>query len=91
MGVDKVPLFLKSVNERGRMAIFPYLEDDEGSYGLTEDWNEVEWACIQCDERWSATTRPASGVEERAATDYALPLEESSTQIGSEELDIEPW
>ena len=89
VGADKVPLFLKSVNERGRMAIFPYLEDDEGAYGLTEDWNEVEWACIQCDERRSATTRPASGGEERAATDYALPPEESSTQIGSEELDIE--
>ena len=42
MGADKVPLVLKSVNEKGRMAIFPDLEDDEGEYGLTEDWNEVE-------------------------------------------------
>ena len=48
----------------------------------------MEWACIQCDKRRSATTRSASGGEERAATDYALPPEESSTQIGSEELDI---
>ena len=89
VGADKVALFLKSVNERGRVAIFPYLEDDEGAYGLTEDWNVVEWACIQCDARRSATTRLASGGEERAATDYALPPQESSTQIGSDELDIE--
>ena len=41
-GGDKVPLFLKSINERGRMAIFPDLEDNEGAYGLTEDWYEVE-------------------------------------------------
>ena len=45
-------------NERGRMAILPDLEDDEGAYGLTEDWNEVEWAYQQHDERRSATTRP---------------------------------
>ena len=31
VGADKVPLFLKSVNERGRVAIYPYLEDDEGA------------------------------------------------------------
>ena len=42
VGADKVPLFLKSINERGRMAIFPDLEDDEGAYGLTEDWYDVE-------------------------------------------------
>ena len=89
VGADKVLLFLKSVNEKGRMAILPDLEDDEGAYGLTEDWSEVEWVCRQHDARRSATTRPASGGEERAASDYALPPEESSTQTGSEELDIE--
>ena len=57
------------------MTIFPYLEDDEGAYSLTEDWYEVEWACIQCDARRSATTRTASSGEERVATDYALPPE----------------
>ena len=41
VGVDKVLLFLKSVNEKGRMAILSDLEDDEGAYGLHEDWNEV--------------------------------------------------
>ena len=80
MGADKVLLFLKSVNEKGRMAIIPELEDDEGAYGLTEDWNEVEWVCQQHDERRSATTRPVSSGEVRAASDYALPPEECSTR-----------
>ena len=35
VGADKVPLFLRSVNKKGRMAIFPDLEDNEGAYGLT--------------------------------------------------------
>ena len=79
VGADKVALFLKSVNERGRVAIFPYLEDDEGAYGLTEDWNEVEWVCHQHDARRSATTRPASGGERRMVRDFASsPMEESS-------------
>ena len=42
VGADKVLLFFKSVNENGRMAILSELEDDEGAYGLTKDWNEVE-------------------------------------------------
>ena len=58
VGADKVLLFSKPVNQKGRMAILPDLEDDEGAYGLTEDWNEVEWAYQQHDERRSATTRP---------------------------------
>ena len=90
MGADKVPLFLKSINERGRMAIFPDLEDNEGAYGLTEDWYEVEWVCHHHDERRSATSRPTSGGEERAASGYALPPRESSMQTGSFEFDIEP-
>jgi hypothetical protein len=89
VGADKVLLFLKSDNEKGRMAVLPDLEDDEGAYVLTEDWNEVEWVCQQHDEKRSATTRPASGREEKAASDYALPKEKCSTQAGSEELDLE--
>ena len=38
VGVDKVLLFLKSINENGRMAILPELKDDEGAYALIEDW-----------------------------------------------------
>ena len=51
VGADKVLLFFKSINERRRMAILPNLEDDEGAYGLTEDWNEVERVCRQHDEK----------------------------------------
>ena len=72
------------------MAIFPNLEDDEGAYGLTEDWNEVEWACHQHDARPSATTWPAHGGERRMVRDFASPpTEESSSRSGSVELDIE--
>jgi hypothetical protein len=56
VGANKVLLFLKSVNKKGRMAILPDLEDDEGAYGLTEEWNEVEWVCQQHDEKRLATT-----------------------------------
>ena len=86
---DKVLLFLKSVNEKGRMAILPELEDDEGKYGLTEDWNEVERVCRQHDERRSSKTRPASDGEVRTVSDYTLPLEESSSRNGSVELNVE--
>ena len=51
MGVDKVLLFLKSVNEKGRMAILSELKDDEGANGLTEDWNEVERVCRRHEEK----------------------------------------
>ena len=77
MGADKVRLFLKSVNEKGRMSILSELEDDEGAYGLTEDWNEVERVCRQHNEKRSATTWPTSDGEVRAVSDYTLPLEES--------------
>ena len=89
MGADKVLLFLKSVNEKGRMAILPELKDDEGAYGLTEDWNEVERVCRRHDEKRSVTTRPTRSGEMRAVSDYALPLEESSTHEGLEEYDLE--
>ena len=83
-------LFLKSVNEKGRMAILSELEDDEGEYGLTEDWNEVERVCQRHEEMRSSATRPASGGERRMVSDYASPLtEESSPRNGSVELDIE--
>ena len=45
VGVHKVLLFLKSINEKWRMTILPELKYDEGVYGLTEDWNEVECGC----------------------------------------------
>mgnify|MGYP000022839779 CR=1 FL=1 len=51
VGADKVLLFLKSVNEKGRMAILSELKDDEGANGLTEDWNEVERVCRRHEEK----------------------------------------
>ena len=42
-----------------------------------------EWVCRQHEEKRSATTRPASGGEERVASDYALPPEESVTGLGN--------
>ena len=45
VGADKVLLFFKLVDEKGRMTILSELEDDEGAYGLTQDWNEVERLC----------------------------------------------
>ena len=65
------------------------LQDYYGAHRLTEDWPEVESVCRQHDARWSATTRPASGGEERAVSDHTLPPEESSMHNGSEELDLE--
>ena len=49
----------------------------------------MEWVCRQHDARQSATTRPASGGEERAVSDHALPPEERSTHNGLKELDLE--
>ena len=48
-----------------------------------------EWVCRQHEEKRSATTRPASGGEERVASDYTLPPKESSTRNGLEEFDLE--
>ena len=90
VGADKVLLFFKSVNEKGRMTILSDLEDDEGAYGLTEDWNEVERVCRRHEEMRSSATRPASGGERRMVRDYAsLPTEESSLRDGSVEFYIE--
>ena len=69
VGADKFLLFLKSLNEKGRMAILSELEDDEGAYGLIEDWNEVERVCQRHKEMRSSTTRPASADERRMVRD----------------------
>ena len=89
VGADKVLLFLKTVHHEERMDILFELQDDDGAHGLTEDWSEVEWVCRQHEARRSGTTRPTSGGEERAATDHAPPPDRSSTQTGSEDLDLE--
>jgi hypothetical protein len=88
VGADKV-LFLKTVHHEERADLLFELQDDDGAHALTEDWSEVEWACRQHDGSRSTTERLESGGEEEAASGYALPPEESSTQASSEELDFE--
>ena len=51
MGVDKVLLFVRSIDRKERMDIGIELEDDDGENGLTEDWAEVERVCRRHDER----------------------------------------
>ena len=64
-------------------------ESFEGALLEAYGYAKPEWVCRQHEEKRSATTRPASGGEERAASDYALPSEESSTCNGLEEFDLE--
>ena len=45
MGVNKVLLFVKSIDRRERMAIGLKLEEDDGANGLIEDWSKVESVC----------------------------------------------
>ena len=42
VGVDKVFLFVKSIDRMERKAIGIHLEDDDGAYGLTENWAKVK-------------------------------------------------
>ena len=79
VGADKVLLFLRSLNDGGRMAILPDLEDDKGAYGLTEDWYEVEAACYYHDEMRLSATRPASGGKTGSVSNYASPPAEEDT------------
>ena len=87
--MDKVLLFLKMVHQEERMDILFEIQDDRGAHGLIEEWSEVEWVCRQHDARRLTTTRPASGGEKRAVSDYALPSKESSTRNDMEEYDVE--
>ena len=45
VGVDKVLMFVRSIDRKERMAIGIKLEDKDGANGLTEDWAEVERVC----------------------------------------------
>ena len=45
VGVDKVLLFVKSIDQRERMSIVLKLEEDDGANGLIEDWSKVESVC----------------------------------------------
>ena len=59
VGVDKVLMFMKSVDRRERMAISLKLEEDDDANGLIEDWRKVESLCRLHDKgqaRISTTT-----------------------------------
>ena len=45
VGVDKVLMFVKSIDLKERKAIGIQLEDNDGANGLTEDWTKVERVC----------------------------------------------
>mgnify|MGYP006970544030 CR=1 FL=1 len=45
VGVDKVLLFVKSIDRKEREATAVQLKDDDGVHGLNEDWVEVERVC----------------------------------------------
>ena len=94
VGVEKVLMFVKSIDRKERNAIGIRLEDDDGANGLTEDWTKVERVCRLHDERKarfsSVTTQRTRDGEKRTGSNYKLPpKEENSKREGSTILDIE--
>ena len=96
VGVEKVLMFVKSIDRKERKAIGIRLEDDDGANGLTEDWTKVERVCQLHDKRKtrfsSTTTQPMRDGERRTGSNYKLPpKEESLKREGSMVLDIEAF
>ena len=50
VGVDKVLLFVRSIDRAEREVIGIELEEDDGANGLTEDWSKVGRVCQWLDE-----------------------------------------
>ena len=82
VGVDKVLLFVKSIDRRERNAIGIHLEDDDGANGLTENWAEVERVCRRHDKRkmglLSTTSRPMRDDKKELRCSNAPPPKEES-------------
>ena len=82
VGVDKVLLFVKSINRKEREAIGVQLEDDDGANGLMEDWAQVRRVCRQHDKEGvgilSATTWPRRDDRKGTICDDVLPPKEES-------------
>ena len=51
VGLDKVLMFVKSIDLKERKATRIQLEDDDGANALTENWAYVERVCRQHDKR----------------------------------------
>ena len=85
VGVDKVLLFVKSIDRKERNAIGNQLEDDDGANGLTENWAEVEKVCWQHDKRkmrlLSTTSRPMMDDKKRMRCGNAPPPKEESLKM----------
>ena len=93
VGVDKVLLFVKSIDRRERNAIGILLEDDDGANGLTENWAEVERVCRRHDKRkmriLSTNSQPMKDDKKEFRCGNALPPKEESLKMeGSTVLDI---
>ena len=54
VGVDKVLLFVRSIDQAEQEAIRIELEDDDRQNALTEDWSKVERVCQRLDKERSA-------------------------------------
>ena len=83
MGVDKVLMFVRSIDRKEMISIRIELEDDDGANGFIEDWAKFERVCQRHDEKrmrkLSATTWPMSGSQKRFTRNGRLPpIEESS-------------
>ena len=91
--VDKVFLFVKSIDRRERNAIGIHLEDDDGAIGLTENWVEVERVCRRHDKRkmglLSTTSRPIRDDKKGLRCANVPPTKEEGLKIeGLTVLDI---
>ena len=57
VGVNKVLLFVRSIDRAERKAIGIELKEDYGANGLTEDWSKVGRVCQRLDSEWSARVK----------------------------------
>ena len=50
MRINKVLMFLKSVDRDERMMLIILLEDDNDTNKLIKNWEDVKWTCQQYDK-----------------------------------------
>ena len=84
MGVDKVLLFVKSIDRRERMSIGHKLEEDDCANGLIEDWKKVKSLCRLHDKwqaRISTTTRPIKDDQRGTRSGNTLTTKERKRKV----------
>ena len=94
MGMDKVLLFVKSIDRKERESIGVQLEDDNGGNALVEDWAKGERVCRLHDEGRAgillAATQPTRDGQSRGKCNNALLRKgEISKRKGLTEADME--